>query len=99
MSLNQCAVRTVHGCLEAYAKIDIPCNAYCGNGVHCDLHYHAWGAEALRRDIEEEISDAGASIELVRIEPALEAGPEPEHYIDRIGSSADGFLVFWRLAP
>lgn len=92
-------VRSIHGCLEGYAAIDIPCNAFCRDDIHCDVHYHSWGAEALRADIEHENREAGGVIELVRIEPAKEAGPEPEHYIDRIGSSDGAFLVFWRLAP
>lgn len=77
------------------------CNAYCGDGLHCDL---VWTGPAPGRDVPWAITQAYGyyrGLKVRRVEPAPEA-PDmaalPPEMLDSITGTPDGsraWLVWW----
>jgi len=82
---------------------DIPCNLYCGEGLHCDVMYVPVGERELLFRFQMHIYLP--AIRIVRIEDAKEAGPPPETYFNVSWGGAtevdypaglEAKLVWWR---
>jgi hypothetical protein len=89
---------------EAYAKAEIPCNAFCKPPIHCDLWYSQWesdpGIDEWRLHLNEYL---GFKAVVVGVHRASHEAPmmPPKEYI-AIGPKdmnlpLVAWLVFWRI--
>ncbi|SRR5260221_9660629 len=94
------AWKTVHGGAAAgWVKKDseLPCNAFCRGGLHCDLFYTA--AIADEEDALALCRTRNSSVRTVRVERATEAPPkDPARFWDWRSSELEAdtaWLMFW----
>jgi hypothetical protein len=81
-----------NGAFRAPARRAWPCNVYCGEGLHCDVIYRD-PSMPLTGD---SLGWPSIGLELVRIEPAMEAGPIPKEYFGS-GDWDKAFLAYFQV--
>ena len=96
------AIRDIHnGAAKEWAKIEVPCNAFCKPPMHCDLWYFQLEDESrLELDSYARALEMSVGMKVIRIERAMEAPLEiPKSYVGP-GEITDeklitAWLVFW----